>query len=195
MTCCSFNATLMLEMLRGKRMLFVGDTLNRGQYVSLICMLHRAIPDGAKSFESVDALSIFRAKVYVTFLSVLVFRFVCCHLSVKKDHCLLTDLLMAPGLRRDDRVLLGADARGVQLRRRRGARTRGPGHPRRAHGQALAVLEGRPHPGLQLLPLVDDGGEDPDPVNQSRPLLSFVRCSCDLNIFFNSLYEINWLTD
>jgi hypothetical protein len=72
MTCCSFNATLMLEMLRGKRMLFVGDTLNRGQYVSLICMLHRAIPDGAKSFESVDALSIFRAKVYVTFLSALV---------------------------------------------------------------------------------------------------------------------------
>ncbi|GJM97052.1 hypothetical protein PR202_ga13948 [Eleusine coracana subsp. coracana] len=62
--CCSFNATLMLEMLRGKRMLFVGDQLNRGQYLSLICMLHRAIPDGAKSFESVDSLSIFRAKNY-----------------------------------------------------------------------------------------------------------------------------------
>ncbi|GJN22877.1 hypothetical protein PR202_gb10482 [Eleusine coracana subsp. coracana] len=60
----SFNATLMLEMLRGKRMLFVGDQLNRGQYLSLICMLHRAIPDGAKSFESVDSLSIFRAKNY-----------------------------------------------------------------------------------------------------------------------------------
>lgn len=63
MMCYSFNATVMLEMLRGKRMLFVGDQLNRGQYLSLICMLHRGIPDGAKSFESVDSLSIFRAKV------------------------------------------------------------------------------------------------------------------------------------
>ncbi|XP_066365333.1 probable xylan O-acetyltransferase 11 [Miscanthus floridulus] len=60
----SFNATLMLEMLRGKRMLFVGDSLNRGQYVSLLCLLHRAIPDGAKSFETVDSLSIFRARDY-----------------------------------------------------------------------------------------------------------------------------------
>nr|ACF84210.1 unknown [Zea mays] len=60
----SFNATLMLEMLRGKRMLFVGDSLNRGQYVSLLCLLHRAIPDGAKSFETVDSLSVFRAKNY-----------------------------------------------------------------------------------------------------------------------------------
>ncbi|XP_062214168.1 probable xylan O-acetyltransferase 10 isoform X2 [Phragmites australis] len=60
----SFNATLMLEMLRGKRMLFVGDSLNRGQYVSLICLLHRAIPDASKSFQTVDSLSVFRAKDY-----------------------------------------------------------------------------------------------------------------------------------
>ncbi|TVU02633.1 hypothetical protein EJB05_51862 [Eragrostis curvula] len=53
---------MMLEMLRGKRMLFIGDSLNRGQYISLICLLHRAIPDGSKSFESIDSLSIFRAK-------------------------------------------------------------------------------------------------------------------------------------
>lgn len=62
--CCSFNATVMLEMLRGKRMLFVGDSLNRGQYVSLLCLLHRAIPEGSRSFETIDALSIFRAKDY-----------------------------------------------------------------------------------------------------------------------------------
>ena len=60
----SFNATQMLEMLRGKRMLFVGDSLNRGQYVSLLCLLHRTIPEGSKSFETVDSLSIFRAKDY-----------------------------------------------------------------------------------------------------------------------------------
>ncbi|KAJ8537241.1 hypothetical protein K7X08_035642 [Anisodus acutangulus] len=30
-----FNATLMLETLRGKRMFYVGDSLNRGQYISM----------------------------------------------------------------------------------------------------------------------------------------------------------------
>uniref|UniRef100_J3LU52 Trichome birefringence-like C-terminal domain-containing protein n=1 Tax=Oryza brachyantha TaxID=4533 RepID=J3LU52_ORYBR len=58
----AFNATAVLEMLRGKRMLFVGDSLLREQYVSLLCLLHRAIPDASKSFEAVDSLSIFRAK-------------------------------------------------------------------------------------------------------------------------------------
>ncbi|KAJ6812458.1 protein trichome birefringence-like 1 [Iris pallida] len=60
----SFNATLMLEMLRGKRMMFVGDSLNRGQFVSLICLLHRVIPESAKSFETVDSLTVFSAKEY-----------------------------------------------------------------------------------------------------------------------------------
>uniref|UniRef100_N1QS84 Trichome birefringence-like C-terminal domain-containing protein n=1 Tax=Aegilops tauschii TaxID=37682 RepID=N1QS84_AEGTA len=59
-----FNATLMLEMLRGKRMLFVGDSLNRGQYVSLVCLLHRAIPESSKSMETFDSLTVFRAKDY-----------------------------------------------------------------------------------------------------------------------------------
>jgi hypothetical protein len=62
---CSFNATLMLEMLRGKRMLFVGDSLNRGQYVSLVCLLHRAIPESSKSMETFDSLTVFRAKVFI----------------------------------------------------------------------------------------------------------------------------------
>ncbi|KAK8620874.1 hypothetical protein V6N13_067335 [Hibiscus sabdariffa] len=62
----SFNATLMLETLRGKRMMFVGDSLNRGQYVSLICLLHKLIPKHAKSMKSYsnDALTVFSAKDY-----------------------------------------------------------------------------------------------------------------------------------
>ncbi|GLT31516.1 hypothetical protein SLA2020_062490 [Shorea laevis] len=59
-----FNATLMLEMLRGKRMMFVGDSLNRGQYVSMVCLLHRLIPEHAKSMESFDSLTVFTAKEY-----------------------------------------------------------------------------------------------------------------------------------
>ncbi|RWV96081.1 hypothetical protein GW17_00041237 [Ensete ventricosum] len=59
----SFNATLTLEMLRGKRMLFVGDSLNRGQFVSMVCLLHRVIPENAKSMETFDSLTVFTAKV------------------------------------------------------------------------------------------------------------------------------------
>lgn len=53
----------MLETLRGKRMMFVGDSLNRGQYVSLICLLHHLIPQHAKSMETFDSLTVFTAKV------------------------------------------------------------------------------------------------------------------------------------
>ena len=63
---CSFNATLTLEMLRGKRMLFVGDSLNRGQFVSMVCLLHRVIPENAKSMETFDSLTVFTAKVRVS---------------------------------------------------------------------------------------------------------------------------------
>ncbi|XP_010264537.1 PREDICTED: protein trichome birefringence-like 33 isoform X2 [Nelumbo nucifera] len=60
----SFNATFMLEKLRGKRMMFVGDSLNRGQFVSMVCLLHRIIPDHAKSMETFDSLTVFRAEEY-----------------------------------------------------------------------------------------------------------------------------------
>lgn len=60
----SFNATLMLETLRGKRMMFVGDSLNRGQYVSMVCLLHRLIPEDAKSMTTNGSLTIFTAKEY-----------------------------------------------------------------------------------------------------------------------------------
>lgn len=63
---CSFNATLMLEALREKRMMFVGDSVNRGQYTSLICLLHRVIPNQyAKSMEIIDSGTVFTAKVTI----------------------------------------------------------------------------------------------------------------------------------
>ncbi|XP_021904184.1 protein trichome birefringence-like 33 [Carica papaya] len=60
----SFNATLMLESLRGKRMMFVGDSLNRGMYVSMVCLLHSLIPEHAKSMKTFDSLTVFTAKEY-----------------------------------------------------------------------------------------------------------------------------------
>lgn len=60
----SFNATLMLETLRGKRMMFVGDSMNRGQFESMVCLVHKLIPQNAKSFVTNGSLTIFRAKDY-----------------------------------------------------------------------------------------------------------------------------------
>ncbi|KAK4385289.1 protein trichome birefringence-like 33 [Sesamum angolense] len=58
-----FNATLMLETLRGKRMMFVGDSLNRGQFLSMVCLLNRVLPETAKSLENFGTSVVFTAKV------------------------------------------------------------------------------------------------------------------------------------
>ncbi|KAL6630962.1 hypothetical protein ACP70R_028302 [Stipagrostis hirtigluma subsp. patula] len=43
----AFDAARMLEALRGRRMLFVGDSLSRGQFTSMVCLLQSAVPDAA----------------------------------------------------------------------------------------------------------------------------------------------------
>ncbi|KAL8539295.1 hypothetical protein ACS0TY_001065 [Phlomoides rotata] len=60
----SFNATLMLEALRGKRLMFVGDSLNRGQFTSLVCLVQRVLPQHAKSIQTFGSLTVFTAKDY-----------------------------------------------------------------------------------------------------------------------------------
>ncbi|RAL54927.1 hypothetical protein DM860_013623 [Cuscuta australis] len=60
----SFNATLMLEALRGKRMMFAGDSLSRGHYSSMLCLLQKTIPHNAKSLEQVGQKTVFTAKEY-----------------------------------------------------------------------------------------------------------------------------------
>ncbi|KAJ6855610.1 protein trichome birefringence-like 42 [Populus alba x Populus x berolinensis] len=60
-----FNGIDMLERLRGKRVIIVGDSLNRNQWESLACLLYSAIPS---SQAHVDARSgvykVFKAKDY-----------------------------------------------------------------------------------------------------------------------------------
>ncbi|XP_009783309.1 protein trichome birefringence-like [Nicotiana tabacum] len=51
---CTFprlNATHMLELLRGKRLAFVGDSLNRNMWESLICILRNSVKDQKKVYE------------------------------------------------------------------------------------------------------------------------------------------------
>ncbi|XP_051141803.1 protein trichome birefringence-like 6 [Andrographis paniculata] len=46
-----FNATKMLEHLRGKRLVFVGDSINRNQWESMLCLLMGGIEDPKKVYE------------------------------------------------------------------------------------------------------------------------------------------------
>ncbi|KAI3446410.1 hypothetical protein Pfo_003075 [Paulownia fortunei] len=45
------NGSHMLELLRGKRLVFVGDSLNRNMWESLICILRNSVKDQKKVFE------------------------------------------------------------------------------------------------------------------------------------------------
>ncbi|WVZ79109.1 hypothetical protein U9M48_026727 [Paspalum notatum var. saurae] len=47
-----FNATDFLERLRGKRLMLVGDSMNRNQFESMLCILREALPDKARMFET-----------------------------------------------------------------------------------------------------------------------------------------------
>ncbi|QCE11986.1 Protein trichome birefringence-like 34 [Vigna unguiculata] len=61
-----FNATALLERLRNKRLVFVGDSLIRGQWVSMVCLVDSILPKTLKSMHSTAnaSLNIFRAKEY-----------------------------------------------------------------------------------------------------------------------------------
>ncbi|CAL0311150.1 unnamed protein product [Lupinus luteus] len=47
-----FNATKLLELIRGKRLVFVGDSINRNQWESMLCMLFGAIRDPKRVYET-----------------------------------------------------------------------------------------------------------------------------------------------
>ncbi|XP_070023522.1 protein trichome birefringence-like 34 isoform X2 [Nicotiana tabacum] len=59
-----FNATAMLEKLRNKRVVYVGDSLNRNQWVSMVCILESEIPNHLKYVHYSDSLVTFKAIEY-----------------------------------------------------------------------------------------------------------------------------------
>jgi len=48
---CSLNATDFLENLRGQRLVFVGDSLNRNMWESMVCILRQSINDKKRVYE------------------------------------------------------------------------------------------------------------------------------------------------
>ncbi|KAK6943432.1 PC-Esterase [Dillenia turbinata] len=58
------NVTEMWEKLRGKRLMFVGDSLNRGQWISMLCLLQSVIRKDKRSITPNAPLTIFRAEEY-----------------------------------------------------------------------------------------------------------------------------------
>lgn len=47
----SLNATDFLERLRGKKLIFVGDSLNRNMWESLVCVLRHSVEDKKRVYE------------------------------------------------------------------------------------------------------------------------------------------------
>ncbi|KAK3229224.1 hypothetical protein Dsin_001105 [Dipteronia sinensis] len=59
-----YKARLLLEKLRNKRLMFVGDSLNRNQWESMVCLVQSVIPPGRKSLNKTGSLAIFRVEDY-----------------------------------------------------------------------------------------------------------------------------------
>lgn len=62
-----FNGAHMLELLRGKRLVFVGDSLNRNMWESLVCILKGSVKDRSKVFEA-HGRQVFRGEAEYSFI-------------------------------------------------------------------------------------------------------------------------------
>ncbi|GFP92761.1 protein eskimo 1 [Phtheirospermum japonicum] len=59
-----FEARVLLEKVRGKRVMFVGDSVNRNQWESMVCLLHSVIPPGRATWKMGAPLSVFYIQDY-----------------------------------------------------------------------------------------------------------------------------------
>lgn len=57
----------MLDLLKGKRLVFVGDSLNRNMWESLVCILRNSVKDQSKVFEA-HGRQVFRGEAAYSFI-------------------------------------------------------------------------------------------------------------------------------
>lgn len=63
---CRFDGRQMLRMLRGKRMVFVGDSLNRNMWQSLVCALRESVENKSRIFQ-IEGRREFRTRGFYSF--------------------------------------------------------------------------------------------------------------------------------
>ncbi|XP_051210942.1 protein trichome birefringence-like 10 [Lolium perenne] len=62
-----FDAKKLLEVLRNRRLVFVGDSIGRNQWESMLCMLSSAVPDAEASVREENGSPITKHKGYLSF--------------------------------------------------------------------------------------------------------------------------------
>lgn len=61
---CRFDGLKMMEMLRDKRLMFVGDSVQRGMFESMVCLVQSAIPNDVKtSLQRIPPRKVFKVEV------------------------------------------------------------------------------------------------------------------------------------
>lgn len=64
----------MLDLLKGKRLVFVGDSLNRNMWESLVCILRNSVKDQRNVFEA-HGKQVFRGEAAYSFIFKVGFAF------------------------------------------------------------------------------------------------------------------------
>ncbi|KAG4204279.1 hypothetical protein ERO13_A04G038700v2 [Gossypium hirsutum] len=59
-----FDPLKLLDILRDKRLMFIGDSVQRAQFESMVCLVQSVIPKGKKSFKRDPPRKVFKAKEY-----------------------------------------------------------------------------------------------------------------------------------
>ena len=149
-----FNATRLLEKLRNKRLVFVGDSLNRNQWVSLVCMVEASIPDNRLKMRVFNG-SLISFKAFVCFFlhkSTGYYKIQWFPSANLRNHYSFIIL----GIQCDNRLLLVAVAGGVQQRWPHCAPGGVPDHTDRQNREACQCLEGCWYHYLQFLHMVEE---------------------------------------
>jgi hypothetical protein len=84
-----FNGQDFLNKWRGKKVLFVGDSISLNQWESLVCMLHAAAPAARTAHSRGNPVSTVTFQVRA--LSYIPARFRCLSLAISSFHCISTE--------------------------------------------------------------------------------------------------------